>query len=602
MQAGQTFDFQLTRTGEAKVGEAGPSADEALDDIDEFIQTTMENWNVPGAGIAIIKDGEPVLLKGYGYRDIEKKLPVTKETQFAIGSSSKAFTTLILGMLVEDGAIEWDEPVRTYLPTFELDDEFATERMTPRDLVCHRSGLPRHDLMWYGSRASRENLFERLKHLEPNTEFRTGFQYQNLMFMTAGYLAGQVTGSSWEHLVTERIFGPLGMDNSNTSVDDMQRAPDFAFGYEEKDDEKSDEKKIERMAFRNIDNMGPAGSINSCAADMVEWVKLQLNKGTVGDKQLVSPMMMGELHRPHMMVHGGLISQLLKHPEMPHMMYGLGWFVQPYRGHEMIHHGGNIDGFSALVSFMPEDNIGVVVLTNLNGTPFTLALTFNIYDRLLGLEEIDWNGRYKLVWTQLEQAQDESKGAEEVNRKGGTKLSHSLDDYAGVYTHPAYGSIEIVKTGKTLGGTYHHMDFELEHWHYDVFRSKTEPLEGLKLAFLSNLNGDIDCVSVALEQSVDAIEFTKEPPKEMYERDFLEQFVGEYELMGLIVTVALRGDNTLTVAVPGQPSFELTPYMGTEFNLKGQEGASIKFVIEKGDVTEAFFIQPNGVFSAKRKN
>ncbi|NIO28533.1 MAG: serine hydrolase [Candidatus Latescibacteria bacterium] len=601
-QAGQTFPFELTRTGEAVEKEEKISPEEALKDFDEFVQSSMKEWNVPGAGIAIVKDNEVMLCKGYGHRDIEKELPVTAETQFAIGSSSKAFTTLILGMLVEEGTIEWDKPVRTYLANFELDDDFATERMTPRDLVCHRSGLPRHDFMWYGSSFSREEIYERLRYLAPNEDFRTEFQYQNLMFMTAGYLAGQVTGSSWEQLVTERIFEPLRMRNSNLSVKDMERTPDFALGYEEKKDKESKKKEIKQMPFRNIDNVGPAGSINSSAADMAEWVKFQLNEGKVNETQVVSPLTIQELHRPHIVVHGGLLARLFTQPEMPHMMYGLGWFVQPYRGHEMIHHGGNIDGFSAQVGFMPKDKIGLVVLTNLNGTPFPYVIALNVFDRLLGLEEIDWNGRYKLMWSQLEQAEDQAEELEDINQKKNTKTSHPMEDYAGVYSHPAYGPIKIEKKHKALEAEYNGMTFELEHWHYDVFRSKTEPLKGLKLAFLTNLNGDIDRVSVVLEQTVDAIEFEREPPEEMYEPDYLEQFAGDYDMMGLTLEVSLRSDNTLTMTVPGQPTYELEPYLGTEFKLKTFKGYSVKFVMEKGKVTQAVLIQPNGVFPAKRKD
>ncbi len=598
-QAGQTFPFGLKRTGDARTTE-GPSAEEALSGFDEFIREGMKKWDVPGMGIAIVKDGGPILIKGYGYRNVEEQLPVTEDTEFAIGSSSKAFTTLVLGMLVDEGVIEWDEPVRTYLPTFELEDEFASERMTPRDLVCHRSGLPRHDFVWYGSPLSREELFDRLTYLESNVDFRTEFQYQNLMFMTAGYLAGQVTGTSWESLVMDRIFEPLGMDNSNLSVDDMRGAPDFAYGYQKKENEDTGEDEIRRMPFRDIDAMGPAGSINSTVLDMSKWVQFQLAGGNAGDTRVVSSQTMQELHRPQIVVHGGMISQLFTHPEMPHIMYGLGWFVQPYRGHEMLHHGGNIDGFSALVAFMPKDNVGVVVLTNLNGTPFPTVVMLNVFDRLLGLDEIDWNGRYKLVWAKVKEGGDQAKTMESINRKSGTETSHRLDDYTGVYTHPAYGSIEVTESGDTLMAARNGITVGLEHWHYDVFRTTDGPIEGLKIAFLTNLNGDIDRISAAMEQAVDAVEFLKEPPREMFERDFLEQFVGDYDLMGMVVTERFRDDNTLTVIAPGQPPYELDPYMGTEFKLKDHKQYSVKFVIEKGDVTQAVFIQPNGVFAAKK--
>jgi CubicO group peptidase (beta-lactamase class C family) len=600
-QGGQTFRFELSRTGEARAGTALPKTDDALAGFDGFVEETMAQWNVVGAGVAIVKNGEPVLVKGYGYRNLEEKVPVTENTLFAIGSASKGFTSLILGMLVDDGLIRWDEPVRTYLPDFALDDDCASEEMTPRDLVCHRSGLPRHDLVWYGSPLTRTELVQRLRYLEPNVGFRETFQYQNLMFMTAGYLAGKVTGTSWETLVEERIFAPLGMEASNLSVDEMQEGSDFAYGYQEKMNEKTKKDEIERMPFRNIDAVGPAGSINSSAADMAKWVAFQTSHGEAGGEKIVQPQTLAELHSPQMVVRQGLFAQLLQQPEMPYIMYGLGWFIQPYRGHEMIHHGGNIDGFSAFVAFLPKDNIGIVVLTNANGTLLPEVLAFSVFDRFIGLEKIDWHERFQAAWAQFEQGQEAAKEAVDITRESGTRPSHPLEDYAGRYAHPAYGSVDIERDGKTFKGTHHGEAFELEHWHYDVFRVSSGQAEGMKLAFLTNLNGDIDRVSVAMEPSVAPIEFAKQPPEEMSDPDFLARFEGEYELMGLTAVVALKGSDRLTLTVPGQPIYDLVPYMGTEFKIASHEGYSARFVVEKDRVTRVVFIQPNGVFPAEKK-
>ena len=210
-------------------------------------------------------------------RNVEENLPVTPNTIFAIGSSSKAFTATSAAIAVEDGKLEWDKPVREYLPTFKMKDDFASERMTLRDLLCHRSGLPRHDLSWYNTPATREQIIDRVRYLEPTSDFRTNFQYQNLMYMTAGYLAGLVDGTTWEELVRERIFKPLGMTHSQFSVEDSQKSDNYALPYNEKDD------KVKKIEFRNIDTVGPAGSINSNVVDMIEWVRLQLKKGKVGE-------------------------------------------------------------------------------------------------------------------------------------------------------------------------------------------------------------------------------------------------------------------------------------------------------------------------------
>src|SRR5579864_8520596 len=226
---------------------AALAAGQKLDGFDAFANQELRDWKCDGFAIAVVQDGKVILSKGYGLRDVKKNLPVTEKTLFAIGSSTKSFTVTAMGTLVDQGKLDWDKPVRQYLPDFKMYDAFATERMTPRDLVTHRSGLPRYDLMWYSSPFSRQELFERLRFLEPNKDFRTTFQYQNLMFMTAGYLAGHVAGSTWEQLVKKSIFEPLGMASSNFSVTDSQKTADFSRGYQVVNDVAVD------MPFRNID-------------------------------------------------------------------------------------------------------------------------------------------------------------------------------------------------------------------------------------------------------------------------------------------------------------------------------------------------------------
>src|SRR5580658_8495174 len=225
---------------------AAIAAAQKLDGFDAFANKELRDWKCDGFAIAIVQDGKVILSKGYGLRDVKKNLPVTDKTLFAIGSATKSFTVTSLGVLVDQGKLDWDKPVRDYLPDFRLWDQFATERMTPRDLVTHRSGLPRHDLMWYNSPFTRQELFDRLRYLEPNKDFRTTFQYQNLMFMTAGYLAGHVAGTTWQQLVRKSIFEPLGMSGSNFSVNDMQKSADFSLPYTVVNDTVVD------MPFRNI--------------------------------------------------------------------------------------------------------------------------------------------------------------------------------------------------------------------------------------------------------------------------------------------------------------------------------------------------------------
>lgn len=563
-----------------------------LKGFDTFVTKTMEEWKVPGLGISIVKNGEVIFSKGFGFRDVKKGLKVTPKTLFAIGSCSKAFTAATMGILVDEGKLDWDRPVREYLPSFKLKDPFATEGMTPRDLVCHRSGLPRHDSMWYGSSATRKELFDRLQYLEPSKDFRTTFQYQNLMFMTAGYMVGKVAGTTWEKFVQDRIFGPLGMNDSNFSVEDSKKAPDFALPYMEKDD------KVIEIPFRNIDTVGPAGSINSNVIDMADWLLLNLNKGKSGEKQIISEESLKEIHSPQM-----ISSKSFKYDESFYSTYGMGWGITAYRGHLMVSHGGGIDGFTASVTFMPRDNIGMVIFTNMSGTPLPSIVAYNAYDRLLELDQIPWNKRIK---DQIDKAKEEAEKAKKEkgkDRKLNTKPSHPLEDYAGDYEHPGYGVVAIKKEGVRLKSVFNSISFDVKHYHYDIFEMSNEFYDMTeKVSFFTDNKGNINSLSVQLEDSVEAIVFTKMPEKKMKEKSFLEKFVGEYLLGEITVTVSLKGDGELFLYVPGQPEYELVPYKGTEFNLKNLTGYSVEFVVtEAGKVTEAKITQPNGVFTVKKK-
>ncbi|MCP2604929.1 serine hydrolase [Candidatus Aminicenantes bacterium AH-873-B07] len=567
-------------------------AKETLKGFDKFVKRTMKEWKVPGMAISIIKDGKVILSKGYGFRDIKKKLKVTPKTLFAIGSCTKAFTAVAIGILIDEGKLEWDKPVREYLPFFKLHDSFASERITPRDLLCHRSGLPRHDLMWYNSSYSREELIKRLRYLKPSQDFRYKWQYQNLMFVVAGYLVGKVAGKNWEEFVQERIFKPLGMENSNFSVEDSKKSPDFALPYLKKNG------KIIEIPFRNIDNMGPAGSINSNVEEMAKWIILNLNKGKFNGKQIISESSLNQIHSPQM-----VIQQPIKYDELFYASYGMGWVITAYRGYLMLLHGGGIDGFTALVSFMPKKRIGMVILTNLNGTPLPRIVAYNIYDRLLGLSQISWNERIKEEIKKAKERAEKAKKEKDKDRKLNTKPSHSLEDYVGEYENPGYGIIKIEKEGNSLKATYNSITYTLTHYHYDVFELKNEFL-GItkKVSFFMDKKGNINSLLIQMEPAIEDIVFKRVPEKKMREESFLRQFIGEYELNGLVLTVYLKGKDKLILIVPGQPEYELEPYKGTEFSLKNLKGFSVEFKKDNsGKVVSLIIKQPNGIFIAKRK-
>jgi len=302
---GQPLPLDFKRTPAQAASAAAPPAKPSLDGLDEFITQTMKDWKVPGLAIAVVQGDKVTLLKGYGYRDLEKQLPVTPNTLFAIGSITKSFTVTTLGMEMDEGKVDWDKPVRDYLPTFKLYEQTLTEQMTIRDLITHRSGLPRHDLVWYSSDFPREEILRRLQFLEPSKPLRSTFQYNNIMFMAAGYIAGQLNGSGWEDAVTQRIFKPLQMTGTNFSELETQNSADFGQPYRKGSDLKSELKRIPFDAqCPNRCAMGPAGEINSNVADMSKYLLFHMNHGKVAGKQLLSENNSVQMQTPQMVIPG----------------------------------------------------------------------------------------------------------------------------------------------------------------------------------------------------------------------------------------------------------------------------------------------------------
>ena len=556
-----------------------------LSGLEEFVNRMLEEWKVPGVGIAIVKGDEVILAKGYGMRDREAGLPVDENTLFAIGSSSKAFTAATVCMLADDGLLSLDEPVINYLPDFKLYDDYATQKMTARDLLSHRSGLPRHDLVWYGSAKDRAGLYKSLAHLEPTASFRGAWQYQNLMFMTAGYLVEQLSGSSWEAFTKERIFEPLEMTTAGFSVDMLKASSNAAAGYGEEDEQ------LKRLPYRNIDAIGPAGSINASAREMANWVMAQLNEGKFNDKQVISAPMVKEMHKPNM-----IVSNTLSDEYFFYSMYAMGWFVTDYRGVHMIQHGGNIDGFSAMVALAPDEKFGMVILTNKNGTPVPGIIRNYIFDVMSGQEPVNWHEKIKAQVTAAS-LKSKAAAADEV-RVPDTKPSHELASYIGNFEHPGYGAIRIEQVGDSLHLIHPAIEEgknTLQHYHYDIF-TVGSGIGTLKVQFLTNASGQIDRMTLPFETGLDPIMFTRKAT-----RDF-SKFVGEYVLvLGELVTRVSVKDGELKWAVPGQMEYTLEYVKDNLFSLKGIPGFTVKFAEEAGNITGLESIQPNGTFAAIKK-
>jgi CubicO group peptidase (beta-lactamase class C family) len=434
---------------------------ERLKDADEIVTTCMKRWHVPGSAVAVVTDKDVLLAEGYGFRDIRKKEPVTAKTIFPIASITKSFTAMGIALLVDEGKLSWDDPVTKHLPWFKMKDDYVTAHMTIRDLLCHRSGLPRHDLVWYGSQLSTEEGIRRLAFLEATKGFRSVWQYQNIMYGTAGFLAGQVAGSDWQTYTRERIFKVLGMKNSVCLFKDFLNKSNKSLGYQRLKEKTKLTPYIDRM------NASPAGSIFSNINDIMIWLQLHLNSGKFDEKQFISEKQLNEMHSPQMIVGTGSLYREVYGTRID--TYGMGWHIQPSHGTTMIHHGGNINGFSTFASFLPQEKLGMIVLCNLEATAFRRVITQTLHDILLGLPRTDWDSRFEKANKKLEQDKKKEEQKSLKARKKNTKPSHPLKAFTGSYTHPGYPELVIrLRKGKLeafVAGKFEKM----EHYHYNIF-------------------------------------------------------------------------------------------------------------------------------------
>ncbi|HEY5611199.1 MAG TPA: serine hydrolase domain-containing protein, partial [Thermoanaerobaculia bacterium] len=379
----QTFSALVLLLLIASTTHAKRDPKNALAGIDRLIEDALAEQKIAGASVAVVVGDEVVLLKGYGWRDIEKNLAMTPDTMLPIASVSKQFTVASLGTLVRQGKLEWEKPVRDFMPEFRLHDDYATLHATPRDLVTHRIGLPRHDFAWFGSPNSREELYGRLRYFPFSRDIRTRFQYNNFMFMTAGYLAGRLAGSSYEEHVRKSLFEPLAMTRTNFSLAEVAKDADHATGYQ-----LDNNRNLAPTEFVSAEVMSPTGGINSTARDLTRWLRMLLGGGELEGKRILQTSDVESMMQPIMPIGPSLF------PEFGYRSYGMGLFVQNYRGYEVASHGGNMPGAATAVTMIPKEKIGIVVLTNRAGARLRDGLPYEIIDRLLGLPSSKLVSRY----------------------------------------------------------------------------------------------------------------------------------------------------------------------------------------------------------------
>ena len=355
------------------------SLEQRLERLVEQLEQQRQTLHIPGMAIAVVKDDEVILTHGFGVTEIEKETPVTPETLFAIGSSTKSFTATIIGMLVDEGKMNWDDPVTDYLPyfTLDIDSEDEDAKVTIRDLLCHRTGFTRMGLLFASGTVPREDVLRAATKAEPWTGFREKFYYNNVMYSAAGVAAGNAVGTDWDTLLAERIFEPLGMTSTTTSVHQAQTDPRLSLGYLWDEDLQA----YEHKPMRVLDNIGPAGAIISNVRDMAQWLRLQLGRGEYAGQRLISEEQLIETWTSQIEI-------------TPEVSYGLGWILHEWEGQPFIEHGGNTQGFAAQVALLPESNLGFVLLTNVSMTPLQQQSMNIVWEALLGeWEDVDSTGK-----------------------------------------------------------------------------------------------------------------------------------------------------------------------------------------------------------------
>jgi CubicO group peptidase (beta-lactamase class C family) len=547
----------------------------------ELAVAEQERFGVPGVALAVVVDGEVVLCEGFGLRDVEGVEPVTADTHFPIASDSKAFTAALLCQAAARGELDLDQPVRTLLPWFEMRDPHATALVSARDLLAHRTGLPRHDFIWYGSAdVTNESVARALRHLEPNKQLRQVWQYNNLCYITAGHLTEVLSGLEWGEALREQLLRPLGMTSTVLSPHDPA-VKELAQPYKTV----KGVPQLQQVPEKNA--AGPAGGVVSTATDMAQWLLARLGNRT----DVLPEAALAQLHAPAMV--GGVGA--LPFDERQPMGYALGCQVESYRGTRIVRHGGNLIGFSSDVTVIPSRGIGVAIFTNLHATGLRDALPLMIIDRLLGLEPSPWGERYHAVMSALQDGREEAL-EHHTARAGGSASGRDLDGYVGDYHHPAYGTFSVARDGDRLVPGFHGLGdlLSLEHRSHDAYDLQVVEFDmALPLVFTQDNDGAVNGLTIGLEPSVAPIRFERVPPT--VDPGLLAALPGSYSLGPLTLTVQQRGEE-LVAAVPTAGSLVLVGAGGNRFTSPAMPAFSIEAVAgEDGSVTE-LVVDPVGVF------
>ena len=560
-------------------------------ELEALITEAMDEWKVPGLAMAVVQDGEVALIGAYGFRDVEAGLKVTTDTQFLICSITKSFTATGLALLMDERRIDWSKPVRDYIPEFRLHDAVATDRITVRDLLCHHSGLPRHDWIHMPGDLSPAQMLAALRYLEPSKDIRSVFQYCNLGYLVAGMVTERVSGQRWSEFTRARLTDRLRMDATFTA-EDLAAAADAAVPYGMDGDTRL---RAKLWPIRTT----AAGGINTSIASFANWLRLHLDKGEFDGQRLLSPALIRELQTPRVHVAA---AEFAEHGDGH---YGLGFNSHSYRGERAVFHGGGWIGWSTLMTMLPDRGVGVAVFTNRDPNAVPEMLANYVFDRVCGLEPIPWLDRLRERRRKFVAQLDVDRQARKATRRLDTRPSHDLADYAGDYDHPGYGRIMICHAEGKLDWTYRGMSEPLAHRHYDTFELPEAPdrllPDRLVISFSTDRDGNIASLTAPFEPLVKDIVFTRIAAGDCTNPAFRQRCTGRFSQGITTVVVGQDSDGQLTLTVGIQPAYQLRPYQNRTFVIVEREGIRVEFHLgPDGEADQLVFHQPNGTFVARR--
>jgi len=568
--------------------------DKSLKGFDKYMSDVLTDWNEPGAGVAIIYKGELVFVKGYGYRDFENKLPVTKNTLFQIASNTKLFTTVAAGMLVEEGVFNWDKPIRESVPELEFYSNFLNSNVTLRDMLGHKTGVSRHDMIWSQSDFSRKELFERIKYLKPVIPLRQDFLYNNLMYTAVGYSIELRTGITWEEYVKKNIFSPLEMNNTFFSIAEMQKSKDYAIAY----NEKRDTTLLYKIPLKEDGaGIGPAGSIITSLDDLSHWVIALMNGGKYNNKEVIPRSIIDETLKPGIAFRNSALEKK-GYKERLNVTYGMARNIEVYKGNVLTKHGGALPGFHSQVIILPYDDIGIITFSigDQGASLGNTIIGYNLVDRLLGLDQTDWNARLLTDHIKRKKSNQKARSKVRFDKIKGTLPTHALKDYSGTFTNKVYGDFRIDYNNDSLYFNFRKRSLPLKHYHYNRFETPNDEDFGKwSINFNISAQGEITTAVISIDEG--QVTFRKKIDASLENLDVLSQYAGTYEYAGTKYVIKLK-DHKLVVV--GTINNILKPYKKDIFKIENFDDFQLEFLKENNQVIGLKTKTPSGIFEFKK--